>query len=62
MNQLKEILTLNVVNAAGETIFTERISSENYTRKFDFRYLAKGIYMIQVDAGKKSFGEKIVIQ
>lgn len=62
MAELDETLTLNIINAAGESIFTEQISTDNYTRKFDFRYLAKGIYMIQVEAGKNSFGEKIVIQ
>lgn len=62
LRHLSDPATLNVVNTAGDVIFTEHISSTDFTRKFDFRYQAKGIYMIQVDAGKNSFSEKIVIQ
>lgn len=53
---------INIVNSSGSVIFTERIDQENYSKNFDFKYLPKGIYIIQFSSGSQFQEEKIVIQ
>lgn len=62
LNEISESSTLQIVNAAGDVIFTEKISDNNYQRNFDFRYQPKGIYFIQVNSGSRMISEKVIIQ
>jgi len=62
LENLNRHASLHILNPAGEDIFSEQIATNKYNRKFDFRYLAKGIYVVQVVNGKNAITEKVVIQ
>jgi hypothetical protein len=62
MDKMAENETLNIINTAGEEIFSEKISTDKYHRKFDFRYQPKGIYMVRISSGQETHSKKIVIQ
>jgi hypothetical protein len=66
LNDFKQEAQLNLINAEGAVIFTEKIGAERYgpnlSRKFDLKYQPKGIYFLQVTSGKQLLTEKIVIQ
>lgn len=53
---------LNIINTAGEVIFTERLGKSDYNKHFDLKYVPDGIYVIQVKSSTTSIQEKIVIQ
>lgn len=62
LDETIESSTLQIVNAAGDVVFTEEITDSNYQRNFDFRYQPKGVYIIRVKSGNKLFSEKVIIQ
>ena len=60
---LKQGSLLEVLNSGGEVIFTERMSGDADSGKhFNFRYLAKGIYIIKLSNAGISLTEKLVIR
>jgi hypothetical protein len=54
--------TINILNSAGEIVFTEHMQPGDYTRAFDLRYQPAGIYLIRITTGKTIVVEKVVIQ
>lgn len=62
LDKMNEPAILNLINTAGETIFTEIISTSNYSKEFDLRYQAKGVYLIQISSGNSSVSDKIIIR
>lgn len=62
LNEISEPFVLQILNTAGDVIFTEQISGGNYLRNFDFRYQPKGIYFIQITSKSSMLSEKVIIQ
>jgi len=56
-------MTVKLLNNAGEIIFTEKANrSSAYHKSVNLQYLPKGIYFVQVETGKFSKTEKLVLQ
>jgi hypothetical protein len=66
LKDFSEEAELQLINAEGAVIFTEKLNTNsqrpNAIRQFDFKYLPKGIYVVQITSGKQLLNEKIIIQ
>jgi len=64
VNSDENTITLHILNAAGETIFTEKATKtqREFSKGFDFQFLPKGIYFVKIESGKLSKTEKVVIK
>ncbi len=57
-------LIINILNASGEVIFTEKASKSGseFSKGFDFQFLPKGFYFVKIKCGQIEKTEKIVIK
>lgn len=64
VNSDENELVLHILNASGETIFTEKASKtqREFSKGFDFQFLPKGIYFVKIESGQLSKTEKVVIK
>ncbi len=60
----KENYIVTIVDIAGKTVITSKISTISGTgnQSIDIRSIAKGIYTVQIDNGKDQFSKKLVIE
>jgi len=64
VNSDENTITLHILNATGETIFTEKTTKtqREFSKGFDFQFLPKGIYFVKIESGQLSKTEKVVIK
>lgn len=54
--------TISILNSAGDIVFTQHMQPGDYSRAFDQRYQPAGIYLVQINTGKTTVVEKVIIQ
>jgi len=55
-----EEFTISLTNMSGKTVFSEKYSK--LTSQINLSFLPKGSYILNVDAGQKSFSEKLLLR
>ena len=63
-NAQKENVLMEVLNAEGKVVFSEKIrnNSQEISKNFDLTNLSKGIYFVRLTAGSSNTVQKLIIQ
>jgi hypothetical protein len=59
-NQSKEILSLQILDLSGHSVFNKKIS--NSAESMDLSWLSNGVYFVKVTMGSATLNQKIIKQ
>lgn len=57
----EENVTVQILDKKNELVYTEKLKTSGFVKKYDLSYLPKGEYQIEVKSGEYLFSEKLVV-